>query len=101
MPGISSRSLGLGVFFSIFFFIIYQIRLAIVSSASMVATDSRENLIMKVLDKHNKEVDVTEIPDCWHVYAMLKNQDNERAAEMVLECWHQAHAMRDALKRAD
>ena len=39
------------------------------------------------------------IPDLWGVYMMLK-KSNPEAAEMVLDCWHLAHDLRNHIERS-
>lgn len=39
-----------------------------------------------------------QIPDLWHLAMYLKDSKNaglREQADMVLECWHLAHAMKD------
>ena len=39
------------------------------------------------------------IPDLWAIYMTLK-KSNPESAEMVLECWHLAHDLRNHIERA-
>ncbi len=50
---------------------------------------------MKAIDRNGKAHDITAIPDLGHAYVVLKVAGYTQHAEMVLECWRQAHAMRD------
>ena len=53
----------------------------------------------KLMVKNNAGVafDCTEIEDLWHIAMALP----ARTQEIVLEVWHQAHAMRDHIKRGE
>jgi hypothetical protein len=40
------------------------------------------------------------VPDLWHVATRLREADNMTDAQMVMDCWHLAHAMKDHLQAA-
>ena len=48
---------------------------------------------MKVQNQHGAEFDCTTIGDLWHIAMKLPDPQQE----MVLDVWHQAHAMRHTL----
>lgn len=59
------------------------------------------------MTEHEIEPSKIQIPDLWQI-AMLPELDGYRmgmegktAKEMVLECWHLAHDMRNALMRIE
>jgi hypothetical protein len=41
------------------------------------------------------------VPDLWHVATRLREADNMTDAQMVMDCWHLAHAMKDHLQAMD
>ena len=49
---------------------------------------------MKLINKNGKQVEYDGIPDLWHI--AMKLDDESR--DMVLNVWHQAHDMRDAIQ---
>jgi hypothetical protein len=41
------------------------------------------------------------VPDLWHVATRLREADNTQDAQLVMDCWHLAHAMKDHLQAMD
>ena len=54
-----------------------------------------------VKNASGKECRIGEIPDLWHIAQAVRGgnvlQNRHRAADMILEVWHQAHDMKDAI----
>ena len=53
---------------------------------------------IKLTNENGVNVEYQNVPDCWHAYVWLKDNapnvgmgDGTSLADMVLECWHQAH----------
>ena len=40
---------------------------------------------------------ITEIPDLWHIAQYLASKDRKHASDAVLEVWHMAHDLKDAI----
>ncbi len=51
----------------------------------------------KLINRNGAEMEYGNVPDCWHVYTWLKDNapgvslGGVSLADMVLDCWHQAH----------
>lgn len=53
---------------------------------------------MKVNNQNGVAIDISEIWDAWHcAMHMLEHGDSD--GEKVADLWHQAHSMRDAIRR--
>lgn len=49
--------------------------------------------------EHEKNINIRslEIPDLWHLAMDLRESSDKRTAEMVLECWYMAHALKQCI----
>ena len=60
-------------------------------------------MTIKLTNTNGVDVTYQNVPDCWHAYQWLKDNGNpamgsgETLADMVLECWHQAHDYRNVI----
>ena len=48
--------------------------------------------------EREQAIDNITVPDLWHVATRLRAAENLTDAQMVMDCWHLAHAMKDALQ---
>lgn len=62
----------------------------------------------KLINSNGVSVEYQNVPDCWHAYMWLKENaptvgmgDGISLADMVLDCWHQAHDYKAALLGED
>lgn len=56
---------------------------------------------VKLLNASGKARDIGEIPDLWHIAEGVRKQAGGKAADAILEVWHMAHDMKDAITNQD
>ena len=56
---------------------------------------------VKLLNASGKPREIGEIPDLWHIAEGVRNQAGGKAGDAVLEVWHMAHDMKDAITNQD
>ena len=56
---------------------------------------------VKLLNASGKPRDIGEIPDLWHIAEGVRKQAGGKAGDAILEVWHMAHDMKDAITNQD
>lgn len=57
--------------------------------------------IKKGNTEESRDINEIEIADLWHVAMFLKDEGKPTASEQVLQCWHDAHDMKNHIIEFD
>ena len=55
-------------------------------------------VVIQQSPKIEKDIDEISIPDLWHIAMAQENKQNK---EIILECWHLCHNLKNALQAID